>query len=98
MAVARHFSMRVPLVNPTAADKQLTKTQLLEHSGSGLDHEHSGASGVRVGCVQLSRWVHSPRIGVLWRLNYSVKLHCEFERGQSIIFKKKIRFFGCRLE
>ena len=50
----------------------MIKTQLLEHSpgervGPRAPPTLRGASGVRVGCVKLRRWVHSPRIGVLWR-------------------------------
>ena len=51
VAVAIKFSMRVSPSNPTAADKTMTKRQLLEHSrGSGLDHEHRLLSGVPLVC------------------------------------------------
>ena len=33
------------------------------------------ASRVRVGCTPLRCWAHSPRVYMVWRLNYSVKLH-----------------------
>ena len=81
----------------------MTKTQHLEHSrgervGPRAPPTLRGTSGVRVGCVQLRGRVHSPRIGVLWRLNYCVKLHREFLRERSTLEKKKTVSFGCRLE
>ena len=48
---------------------------------------------MRAGCVQLRRRVHSPRIGVLRRLSYSVKLHRVFWRGRSTIVVFIFSFF-----
>ena len=90
MAVAIYFSMKVPPSNPTVAETTImTKT-----TSRALPREQvgrapatlRGASDVQVGCVHLRRWVHSPRIGVLWQLNYYFKLHREFSVGINFQF------------
>ena len=55
------------------------------------------ASALRVGCVQLRRWVRSPQIGALWWLNYSVNLHREIHavKVQHFFF---LQFLFCRSE
>ena len=73
---------------PTNSDDQNTIFTALprEPVGPRAPPALRRALGVRVGCTQLRRWVHSPRVGVLWRLNCSVKFHREFSAEESIIF------------
>ena len=99
VGVAIYVSVRVQVSNwARCRQTPKTKTKYLralpgERVGPRTRSAAVGASGVRLGCVQLRRRVHSARFGVLWRLKFlssctvvlSVEDQSEYFSGQIVL-------------